>query len=219
MKVLFVSPGWPRGRLWGELGFKFPSLSLAVLAAATPPEWEVALCDENIETLDYSIDADLVAITAMTPQAPRAYEIAAGFRAAGKTVVMGGFHASNLPDEALSHVDSVVVGEGDLIWPQLLDDFSRKQLKSSYRSTLLLDMTAIPVARREIFTDKRYLLKNTLQTTRGCPFDCEFCSVTAFYGRKYRERPVELVLAELETLRKDGSFAFFVDDNLVANRF
>ena len=218
MKVLFVSPGWPRGRLWGELGFKFPSLSLAVLAAATPPEWEVALCDENIETLDYSIDADLVAITAMTPQAPRAYEIAAGFRAAGKTVVMGGFHASNLPDEALSHVDSVVVGEGDLIWPQLLDDFSRKQLKPSYRSTLLLDMTAIPVARREIFRDKRYLLKNTLQTTRGCPFDCEFCSVTAFYGRKYRERPVELVLAELETLRKDGSFAFFVDDNLVANR-
>jgi len=218
MKVLFVSPGWPRGRLWGELGFKFPSLSLAVLAAATPPEWAVALLDENIEKLVFTTDADLVAITAMTPQAPRAYEIAAGFRAAGKTVVMGGFHASNLPDEALSHVDSVVVGEGDLIWPQLLDDFKKKQLKRSYRSTLLLDMTAIPVARREIFSDKRYLLKNTLQTTRGCPFDCEFCSVTAFYGRKYRERPVALVLAELEDLRKTGSFVFFVDDNLVANR-
>jgi radical SAM superfamily enzyme YgiQ (UPF0313 family) len=218
MKVLFVSPGWPRGRLWGELGFKFPSLSIAVLAAATPPGWEVALCDENIESLNFTTDADLVAITAMTPQAPRAYEIAAGFRAFGKTVVMGGFHVSNLPDEALSHVDSVVVGEGDLIWPQLLDDFAKRRLQRSYQSKMLLDMTVIPVARREIFSNKRYLLKNTVQTTRGCPYDCEFCSVTAFYGRKYRERPVQQVLAELETLRRDGSFAFFVDDNLVANR-
>src|SRR5512136_2254120 len=118
MKVLFVSPGWPKGRLWGELGFKFPSLSLAALAAVTPTEWEIALWDENIEPSVPACDSDLVAITAMTPQAPRAYRLAARFRAAGKTVVMGGFHASNLPDEALQHVDSVVVGEGDLIWPQ-----------------------------------------------------------------------------------------------------
>ncbi|HEX9023490.1 MAG TPA: radical SAM protein [Geobacteraceae bacterium] len=218
MKLLFVLPGWPRGRLWGELGFKFPSLSLAALAAATPPEWETALCDENIETVNFAGDADLVAITAMTPQASRAYEIAAGFRASGKTVVMGGFHASNLPEEALTHVDSVVVGEGDLIWPQLLADFRQGRLQRTYRSAQLLDMAAVPVARREMFRNKRYLLKNTLQTTRGCPFDCEFCSVTAFYGRKYRERPVEQVLAELEELRLDNSFAFFVDDNLVADR-
>jgi len=105
MKVLFVSPGWPKGRLWGELGFKFPSLSLAALAAVTPPEWAVALWDENIEPTFSATDADLVAITAMTPQAPRAYRLAAEFKTAGKTVVMGGFHASNLPDEALQHVD------------------------------------------------------------------------------------------------------------------
>ena len=86
MKILFVLPGWPKGRLWGELGFKFPSLSLAVLAAATPPDWETALCDENIETVNFAADADLVAITAMTPQAPRAYEIAAQFRARGNEV-------------------------------------------------------------------------------------------------------------------------------------
>jgi radical SAM superfamily enzyme YgiQ (UPF0313 family) len=218
MKVLFVSPGWSRGRLWGELGFKFPSLSLAALAGATPAGWETALIDENIEPLDFSTEADIVAITAMTPQAPRAYEIAAGFRARGKTVVMGGFHASNLPDEALSHVDTVVVGEGDLIWPRLLDDFSKNQLLRRYHSEQLLDMATISEARREIFSGKRYLLTNTLQTTRGCPFDCEFCSVTAFYGRKYRERPVEQVLSELERLRKKNSFAFFVDDNLVADR-
>ncbi|HTP63753.1 MAG TPA: radical SAM protein [Geobacteraceae bacterium] len=218
MKILFVLPGWPRGRLWGELGFKFPSLSLAVLAAATPPEWETTLCDENIEAVDVNTDADLVAITAMTPQAPRAYELAAAFRSRGRTVVMGGFHASNLPEEALGHVDSVVVGEGEIVWPQLLEDFGEGRLKRTYQSERLMDMASIPVARREIFRDKRYLLKNTLQTTRGCPFDCEFCSVTVFYGRKYRERPVEQVLAELEELRRSNSFAFFVDDNLVANR-
>ena len=98
MKVLFVSPGWPKGRLWGELGFKFPSLSLAALAAVTPSGWEISLWDENIEPSFPASDADLVAITAMTPQAPRAYRLAAQFRAAGKTVVMGGFHASNLPN-------------------------------------------------------------------------------------------------------------------------
>jgi radical SAM superfamily enzyme YgiQ (UPF0313 family) len=218
VKLLFVSPGWPKGRLWGELGFKFPSLSLASLAAVTPPDWQVALCDENIESVPFDTDADLVAITAMTPQAPRAYRLAAEFRARGKKVVMGGFHASNLPDEALLHVDAVVVGEGDLIWPQLLADLAAGKLQRLYRSSGFLDMADIPVARRQIFDGKGYLLTNTLQTTRGCPFDCEFCSVTAFYGRKYRERPVDAVLAELVTLRKKNSFAFFVDDNLVADR-
>ncbi|GAM08865.1 putative methyltransferase [Geobacter sp. OR-1] len=218
MKVLFVSPGWPKGRLWGELAFKFPSLSLAALAAVTPAEWAVTLWDENIDPQLPATDADLVAITAMTPQAPRAYHLAARFRASGKTVVMGGFHASNLPEEALQHLDSVVVGEGELIWPQLLADFQSGNLQRLYRSAGLIEMTAIPTPRREIFGAKKYLFTNTLQTTRGCPFDCEFCSVTAFYGRKYRKRPVATVLDELTGLRKKNSFAFFVDDNLVADR-
>jgi radical SAM superfamily enzyme YgiQ (UPF0313 family) len=218
MKLLLVSPGWPKGRLWGELGFKFPSLSLASIAAATPSGWEVTLGDENMKPLDPGADADLVAITAMTPQAPRAYEIAASFRARGIPVVMGGFHASNLPEEALSHVDAVVVGEGDLVWPRLIADLLQGTLQPIYRPSVLLDMAAIPVPRRDIFAGKGYLLTNTIQTTRGCPYDCEFCSVTAFFGRKYRERPLDLVLGELETLKKSGSFVFFVDDNLVANR-
>lgn len=218
MKLLLVSPGWPKGRLWGELGFKFPSLSLAAIAAATPAHWQVALCDENVEPVDFAADVTMVALTAMTPQAPRAYEIADRFRQRGVTVVMGGFHVSNLPDEALHHVDAVVVGEGDSVWPRLLADFEKGTLQPIYRPNAMLDMASLPVARREIFAGKGYLLTNTIQTTRGCPFDCEFCSVTAFYGRKYRERPVEQVLAELEVLRKQNSFAFFVDDNLVANR-
>ena len=218
MKILFVSPGWPKGRLWGELGFKFPSLSLASLAAVTPPAWEIELWDENIEPAFPATDARVVAITAMTPQAPRAYQLADRFRSLGKTVIMGGFHASNLPEEAGDHADAVVVGEGELIWPGLLADIQAGCLQPRYRSDSLIEMTAIPTARRSLFQGKKYLFTNTLQTTRGCPFDCEFCSVTAFYGRKYRKRPVDAVLRELEELRQKNSFVFFVDDNLVADR-
>lgn len=218
MKILFLSPGWPKGRLWGELGFKFPTLSLAALAAVTPPEWEVAFHDDAIRQTPFDTDADLIALTAMTAQATRAYQLADAFRAQGKTVVMGGFHASNLPEEALTHVDSVVVGEGELAWPQLLADFQAGRLQRSYRADGLIDTSQIPVARRELFKGSGHFFTNTIQTTRGCPFDCEFCSVTAFYGRKYRKRPVEQVLAELEQLRKVNSFVFFVDDNIVADR-
>jgi len=218
VKLLLVAPGWPKGRLWGEIGFKFPSLSLAALAAVTPRQWQVGLVDENIEAIDFDTDADLVAVTAMTPQAPRAYRIADAFRERGVSVVMGGFHASNLPHEALEHVDAVVVGEGELVWPRLLDDWEKGSLERLYRASDLLSMGEIPPPRREVFQGKRYLFTNTLQTTRGCPHDCEFCSVTSFYGRRYRKRPVESVLEELETLRRKNSFAFFVDDNLVGDR-
>jgi radical SAM superfamily enzyme YgiQ (UPF0313 family) len=218
VKLLLITPGWPKKSLWGELAFKFPSLSFAALAAVTPPDWDVELCDENIERIDFSADADLVAITAMTPQAPRAYEIAEKFRERKIPVVMGGFHVSNLPEEGLRHADAVVTGEGELVWPRLLADLERGSLRRTYRSDLPAAMGEVPIARREIFDGKRYLLTNTLQTARGCPHECEFCSVTAFYGRKYRKRPVDSVLAELETLRRKNSFAFFVDDNLVADR-
>ena len=218
MKVLLISPGWPKGRLWGELSFRFPSLSLAAIASVTPPEWDVELCDDNSESINYNSNADVIALTAMTPQAPRAYEIAAGFRAKGKTVVMGGFHASNLPDEALNHVNSVVIGEGEIVWPVLLANFVAGILQPRYQTGSFMNMADIPVARRDIFKGKGYLLSNTIQTTRGCPFDCEFCSVTSFYGRNYRKRPVDQVLAQLQELRTSNSFIFFVDDNIVADR-
>lgn len=217
-RVLFVSPGWPKGRLWGEMSFRFPSLSLAVVAASTPPHWETDLWDEGFGPVDPSAAVDVVAITGMTAQAVRAYEIADAFRSRGKTVVMGGFHASNLPGEALEHVDAVVVGEGEVVWPKLLSDFEDGQLQKIYRAPGPVDTAAIPVAKRSIFDGKGYLLTNTVQTTRGCPYDCEFCSVTAYFGRKYRKRPVEAVLGELALMRQRGSYAFFVDDNIVVDR-
>jgi radical SAM superfamily enzyme YgiQ (UPF0313 family) len=218
MNILFISPGWPKGRLWGELAFKFPSLSLAAIAAVTPPEWEIEFCDDNQESVDYTTDADIVALTAMTAQVSRAYEIADAFRSRGTTVVIGGFHASNMPDEALSHSDAVVVGEGELVWPSLLADWRAGALQQFYKTGSQMEMARIPAARRNMFNGKGYLLTNTVQTTRGCPHDCEFCSVTAFYGRKYRKRPIDQVLQELDGLQKANSFVFFVDDNIVADR-
>ena len=217
-RILFVSPGWPKGRLWGEMSFRFPSLSLAVVAAATPEGFETDLCDEGFGPVNLDDPADVVAITGMTAQAVRAYEVADAFRARGKTVVMGGFHASNMPDEALGHVNAVVVGEAEAVWPKLLADWRQGRLEKIYRADGLIDTADIPVARRTIFDGKGYLLTNTVQTTRGCPYDCEFCSVTAYFGRKYRKRPVDAVLAELEGMRKRGSYAFFVDDNIVVDR-
>lgn len=217
-RILFVLPGWPKGRLWGEMSFRFPSLSLAVVAASTPERWETALHDEGFGPVDLGDPADVVALTGMTAQATRAYEIADAFRARGKTVVMGGFHASNLPAEALQHVDAVVVGEAESVWPRLLADLEEGRLQKLYRPDGPVDTAAIPMARRTIFDGKGYLLTNTVQTTRGCPYDCEFCSVTAYFGRKYRKRPVEAVLAELAEMKKRGSYAFFVDDNIVVDR-
>jgi radical SAM superfamily enzyme YgiQ (UPF0313 family) len=204
--------------LWGELTFKFPSLSLAAIAGVTPSEWQLEFCDDSFEAINFSTNADIIALTAMTAQITRAYEIADAFRAQGKTVVIGGFHASNMPDEARLHSDAVVIGEGELVWPQLLADWRAGSLQPFYKTGSLMDMAQIPAARREMFQGKGYLLTNTVQTTRGCPHDCEFCSVTAFYGRKYRKRPVDQVLQELEALHRANAFVFFVDDNIVADR-
>jgi hypothetical protein len=152
VKLLLITPGWPTGSLWGELGFKFPSLSFAALAAVTPPHWEVELCDENVERINFAANADLVAITAMTPQVPRAYERADTFRERKIPVVMGGFHVSNLPDEGIRHADAIVVGEGNRL-AKASGGFRRGSLQRMYRSVGPVD-GGIPAARRDIFNGR-----------------------------------------------------------------
>ncbi len=218
MKVLFIVPGWPLSTLWGEIQFKFPPLSLLTLASQSPEDVEVSILDENIEKLNFYTEADLVGITVMTPQAPRAYEIADGFRRRGKKVVLGGFHVSHLPDEALNHADSVVIGEGDLIWKEVVKDFKESKLKRIYKDDSPVSLSEVKIPRRDLVKGKGYLFTNTIQTTRGCPFQCEFCSISSFFGRSYRTRPIPLVIDELEALRKESIFLFLVDDNLVGNR-
>ena len=215
-KILFIFPKWSERTLWGHFRYKFPSLGLLTIAGLTPPEFDVAFVDENVTPLDFQTAADLVAISVMTPLATRAYEIADQFRARGKPVVLGGIHATALPDEAAAHADAVVVGEGDESWRALLQDFTRGQLQKCYRPKAFSDLQNVPFARRDLLADGRYVTRSTIQLSRGCPYDCEYCSVTAFFGQEFRFRPLDQFVAEFLTL--ENRFVFIVDDNIVAHR-
>ena len=190
--------------------FTLPPTSLAHVAALTPFDWDIKIIDENIESLSFE-DADLVGITAMTCNAPRAYEISEQYRRKGAKTVMGGVHASMLYDEAIQFVDCVVIGEAESVWQNLIHDFESNELKKFYRGERTsLENLAKP--RNDLYSG-RYRLKASVETARGCPMDCEFCSVTAFNGRTYRQRPVEEVLDELEEL--NCKEFFFSDDNIL----
>ena len=196
---------WNRYRVWKPLG-------LLVLAGLTPKEWEVTIVDENLGQRDYAAmpRPDLVAITAFTSQASRAYDVAAEFRALGVPVIMGGIHATMCCDEALEHVDAVATGEGEGVWAQVLADAAGGQLRRVYKGHHV-DMADVPQARHELLS-KGYAF-GSIQTTRGCPLNCSFCSVSAFNGNRYRHRPIEHVIREMRTIRE--KWVLVVDDNLI----
>jgi len=227
MKILLISPTWKKKvaneRLKRDRIFKFPPHSLLAIAALTPKDIEVEIIDENIEELDFNRKADLVGITTMTASSPRAYEIADEFRRKGIPVVIGGIHATALPEEAAQHADAVVIGEAEGCWERLLEDFKRKGKKGLaqfYRNSQLPDPSKIPIARRELLEGKGYLLSRFLQISRGCPFNCSFCSVSRFFGKKYRFRPVKNVIEEVKSIVGKSlktRFLGFLDDNIVGS--
>jgi radical SAM superfamily enzyme YgiQ (UPF0313 family) len=203
--------------------FRMPAFGLLKLASITPQSWRVTILDEKVEPLNGAAAPDLVGITTMTATAARAYELAAQFRERGIKVVMGGMHVSSVPDEALKHCDSVVIGEAEGLWPSLLQDFERGELKPIYRHDECPSLSGLPHPDWDQFRGKHYLPVHFVETTRGCPWDCEFCAVTTAFGGKYRSRPADDVMAELKSLRPfQGRFqlpncVFFIDDNIVAN--
>ena len=214
--ILIITPRWPDQSLWGLIGIKFPYLALTTLASLVPDSCQVKIIDENVDPVDFDFPADLVAVSLMTPLAPRGYAIADRFRKKGIPVVIGGVHATMAPEEAARHADAVVVGEGELLWPEVIGDFRAGSLKKRYVRDRFAPLTSLPLPRRELLKRGSYLFQNTLQTTRGCPNDCDFCSVSSFYGRTYRFRPVGEVIQEIKTLK--GNLIFFVDDNIIGNR-
>lgn len=199
---------WNRYRVWKPL-------SLMVLAGLTPPEWEISIVDENFGAPDYPSmpRPDLVGITAFTSQANRAYEVAAHFRRLGVPVVMGGIHATMCLDEVMERVDSVVTGEAEGIWPQVLEDTRHGSLKRRYDGGLA-DINDVPLARHDLLATGYAL--GAVQTTRGCPLNCSFCSVTAFNGAQYRQRPIPDVIREFQSVRE--KHVLVVDDNLIGTR-
>lgn len=194
----------------------FAHLSLTTLAALTPSEIEVNITDENVEPIDFEEEVDLVGITGMIMHSKRAYKIARTFRERGISVVMGGPHASSLPEEAKEHVDAVVIGEAELVWRELIEDFQKRDLKPFYKADRFGSMKGLPFPRLELLRKEAYMTTNCVQTTRGCPYQCDFCYVTHFFGKTYRCRPVEEVIQEVSRL--EGDFIVFVDDNIAGNR-
>lgn len=196
-------------------GNRLPPFALMVLAALTPPDIEVSIVDEWVDDIDFDRDIDLVGITLLTMAAPRGYEIADRFRERGVKVVLGGIHATAVPDEAQRHADSVVVGEAELVWSRLLADAAAGRLEARYRSDGFSDLRGLPIPRRDLVREDSYVSVNLVQTTRGCTNRCSFCSIHAIAGRKYRARPVDEVIAEIETL--PCALALFADDNIVGD--
>jgi radical SAM superfamily enzyme YgiQ (UPF0313 family) len=183
-----------------------------VLAGLTPPEWEITIMDENLGVPDYPAmpRPDLVGITAFTSQANRAYDVATQFRSMSVPVVMGGIHATMCLKEVMEHVDSVVTREAESIWRQVLEDARCGNLKRRYDGGLA-EIKNVPLARHDLL-DTRYAF-GAIQTTRGCPLNCSFCSVTAFNGARYRQRPITDVVREFQSIHEKR--VLVVDDNLI----
>jgi radical SAM superfamily enzyme YgiQ (UPF0313 family) len=199
-----------------------PPLSILYLAGLTPREHEVSVVDEVVQSVDFEEPVDLVAITSATVAVRRAYQIADEFRRRDVKVVMGGIHATSLPNEALEHVDTVVLGEGDEIWPKVLEAAQQGALRRVYQGTRRESLENLPFPRFDLVDRSRYVrfpFRKTpifpIQTARGCPHLCDFCSVSVFWGRKLRFRPIKDIVAEIRSSQADTFF--FTDDNFIAH--
>ena len=198
---------------WVSILFGYPVITLPHIASLTPKQHEVKIVNENYDPINFEDDFDLVAITSYTMTAPRAYEIADEFRRRGKKVVIGGYHPSALPEEAKPHADSVVVGEAELTWPELLHDAEKDKLKPFYYADKDFDMSIIPLMRRDLIRHNPIL--GALHTTRGCPNQCEFCAITSFYKHGMKQRPIKQVIEEIKQM--PNHLFVFHDPSLTVN--
>lgn len=220
MKIALISPKGPLYRRSGifRKSLRYMPLTLPTLAALVPDELDatVTCIDEGIEEIDLDIDADLIGMTVITGTAPRSYELARQFRAAGKTVVLGGPHVTLIPDDAQPHADSIVVGYAEQEWPRLLRDYSAGQLKSRYTQRPDLNLAGFPPPDRSVLPERRFLTADVFEATRGCVHNCSFCVVPSAWGRKPLVKPVHEIIDDIQ--RRRAKRAIFIDLNLIANR-
>ena len=218
-RVLLVFPRNPGGLVANDPVFPFPFLGLTQIAAAFPPAYTVRIVDESVRPLKGSEEADLVLITTLTATVQRAYALAKAFRKRGIPVVLGGPHATVAPEEAAEHADAVVVGEADTIIPTMLADFERGRLAPRYDCQTTPDLDTIPRPAVELLGWRHRLFLSAIQTSRGCPNNCDFCSVPATFGRKLRLKSLATIEEELLAYSRFGfRYLFVVDDNFTANR-
>ena len=216
MKVTFIKPNIGRREhsLYVDEGRMEP-LQLGVLAGLTPSDVEVVLHDDRMESIPYDEQTDLVAITVETYTARRAYEIADEYQQRGVPVIMGGMHATLMPDEVAEHADSIFLGDAERVWRDVIRDAGLGRLKPRYHSSPGMAQLDGTLVRRDIFKVKGYLPVTLLQYTRGCRFACNFCAISHYFDKKHHTRPITEVLREIEN--QDRRLLFFVDDNIASN--
>lgn len=224
MKILIINPA-PLDEKGVPLKYKkayCPPLILAVLSSLTPRHHDVECINDIVEEIDFTKPYDLVALTSNTQQSGRVYQIADMFRNRGVKVVIGGIHATALPNEAKMHADAVVIGEADNLWESVLDDCERNALRDFYKDSSFPDLKKLVIPRWDTINMKYYPRRPgkkypvlSLTASRGCPMGCSFCSVTKYFGKTYRSKPVENVLSELDAI--EANDYFFIDDNVMFN--
>jgi radical SAM superfamily enzyme YgiQ (UPF0313 family) len=214
MKILLISPSVDAETRTNK-GLMMPQLALYILQGLTPPEHEVIVVEEEITPIDLEQECDLVAISCLTANAPRAYELCQEFKKRGKTIVLGGVHPTILSEEALQHADCVVIGEAEGVWETLLEDFQNGGLKRTYHEPAPDLGKYVPKDFSNIMK-KRLFSLIPIMTTRGCPYNCDFCCVTNLFGKKIRHIPIENVVRDI---KESGAKHFiFLDDNIIGSK-
>lgn len=215
MKVTLIMPGV--GKKTGEqyvVSWKMEPLPLAVVAGLTPAGVDVEFFDDRYEPIPYDDPTDLVGISVETFTARRSYRIAAQFRQRGVPVILGGYHPTLMPQEAMEHADSVMIGEAEDLWARVIEDAKNKALQKVYRAQSRPHLEGLH-PRRELFKGKRYMPLALVESGRGCRFSCTFCSVSSFYNQTHNYRPIKDVVEEIAAL--DSRYFFIIDDNIIAN--
>ncbi|MCP4133730.1 MAG: B12-binding domain-containing radical SAM protein [bacterium] len=211
-KILLIAPCMDVNKRYPS-SLRIPEIALSTIAGFTPDHFTVDIIEEEVEDINFDTDHDLIGISSMTATAPRSYQIAAEFKKRGKIVVMGGVHPTILPDEALLHADSVVIGEAEGAWELLLEDYLQGRLKRKYLS-YQPDISNYPIPRRDFNKKSRSLYNlKSISTTRGCPYNCDFCCVPKFFGKKLRHVPVERVVRDIAASK--AKVMVFCDDNIL----
>jgi radical SAM superfamily enzyme YgiQ (UPF0313 family) len=216
MKILLIAPCQLQDQRPNSMDI--PQLTLAMIAALTPPEHEISIVEEVYgEVVDYDGDYDVIGISIMTQTAIRGYQVANEFRKRGKIVVFGGIHATSMPEEAIHYGNAVVIGEAEGLWDIVLEDIKHKRLKSFYKLDKLPDLQSHIMPRRDLIkcSSGKFSIA-PIETTRGCPYNCDFCSVSRFFGTRQRHKPIPDVLHDIESCSQKN--LFFLDDNITGDK-
>jgi radical SAM superfamily enzyme YgiQ (UPF0313 family) len=198
-------------RLMDRVGVYLPHLGPLLLAALTPDRHEVRVIDEYLEDIDFDSDADVIALSGQIMQYERCKDIGEKFRQRGKITLLGGYLPSLVPKKVEGLFNSIVIGEGDQLWPQMLQDIEKGRLQPFYRQTGPVDISHLPVPRYDLLKKDR-LVVYPVQATRGCPLKCDFCSIASVFNGSHRKRPVEQIIRDIEAA--GSRHINFCDDNL-----